>query len=486
MKKAALVLAALFAALLLSHVPPAAAGSSQIFTVDTFQSYTDTLDLLGAWSTFEAPDPELVPNDGAGGGSPKQAMALLAGRFTEVAVPNGPLIAAPLPGTITDKSFAVTDLSQYQFLTIWVKKGAESLPGDALNVGLLVASQQAAVHLDTLSNVGTLSGWTRWDIDISGVTRTAVTGLRFNTDAQENPNADQNTEQLAVEIVLVDDITFNNGAVWQGDTGTGGSPGPWETYENWNTGTPAAGTTVQIPSTPDNAANWPQLNQNATVAELAVKGGAELYVDNHNLSVSGTLSNFGLIRQIKDINSYSTPYSFVNTGGYGGVTIADYGGCLANQQDSAACLASAASTLGSTAVSISGTACPGALNGLLRCFEISPSGGAPGGVEVTFYFSAADLNGNLCADLKPFHFNSGTGLWEPLLSYDLNCAPALKSMTVTNVTDFSPFTLAGESPTAVSLAQVGAAAPAPALAPALLLGLLLLALSAAFVWRGRK
>ena len=455
--------------------PPAAAGTISSIKVDDFEGYANDGQLNAQWQTIETPDPILLTSGGAGGG---QAMALSALRAAPIdsrpdapaAVPNGSIVSAPI---------VVTNLSVFSTLTVWYKAAPTASPGDTLTVKLVLNGVETAVGVK--SNYNTTTTWTRWDVDISFYDLTNVTAILFDIEGQFDFTVDQPlvASDLPIvpadETIYVDQISFNNGALWLGDMSTANPTASWDGFGNWDSGPPAAQTAARIPTfTPNN--NWPELPASRSVGSLIVEPGAELYLGTYELAVSGAVNNDGRIQQIRNIVGGGDNFVFLGAG-YSGLTIAT-GDALTERP--------AVADLGITTVDIYGNqTCPGAPNGIKRCFVISPTNPPlPSGKDVIFYFTAADLNGNTCADLKPYHFNSGTGLWEALTSYRLDCDSAQKSLIAYNVTDFSPFTLGSEVPTAVSLTQVGAAAPAPALAPALLL--LLLALSAAFVLRFRK
>jgi hypothetical protein len=183
-----------------------------------------------------------------------------------------------------------------------------------------------------------------------------------------------------------------------------------------------------------------------------------------SMSVSGTLTNNGTLRQTQDVNG-SSDVAFFNTGGYGGVTINGTG-------------------LGSTEVTIRGNQDCTTSGGdtVKRCFDIAPTN--TNSATVTFYFADSEIPaGQSCTGMEGYHWN-GAG-WDQLTldtSYGASgrdCSSAPHSLRVQNVGAFSPFVIKAGTPTAVTLRSF-AAAPATAMPWALLL---LLLPAAVLIWR---
>jgi len=169
-------------------------------------------------------------------------------------------------------------------------------------------------------------------------------------------------------------------------------------------------------------------------------GGVVEVVSGADLTVSGTLTNDGELRQTQDVNG-STDVGFFDTGSYGGVIL------NAKSKD-----------LGPTTVVIKGNQDCTTVAGetVNRCFNISPDNTTKREATITFYFDSSELSGNPCGALNGYHWD-GSG-WEALtldMTYGANgrsCGSDPQSIRVMNVADFSPFVLkAGSGPTAITL-----------------------------------
>ena len=192
-----------------------------------------------------------------------------------------------------------------------------------------------------------------------------------------------------------------------------------------------------------------------------------------SMSVNGTLTNNGELRQTQDVNG-SGDIAFFDTGGYGGAIL------NANGAD-----------LGSTTVTIKGNQDCTTSSGdtVKRCFDIAPTNATGRNAIITFYFADSEIPaGQSCASTDGYHWN-GTG-WEKLTLDDSygtsgrDCSSAPRSLRVKNVAAFSPFVLKTGAPTAVTLRSF-AAGPATDVP----WGLLLFSLSAAVlvaVWQRRR
>lgn len=457
MKRITVVLTALVSfAVFVAVVPHVAAGLQGFYEVDNFEYYSSSAELSSApWSVNSSPNPELLLAGGANGG---QAMSLYADIPAFLAQPAIPQPVGPLATSVT-RDLTSRNSDPYTALSFWYKAGADALPGDVLLVSLVL---NGLPQQPILLNVAAANTWTRHDINLTAPTLADLDAMTFTAQrsftALARPAA---ASTVAEEIAQIDEITFNTGARWTGASGFSGKA-PWQTFNAWAGGPPAATTSAVIP-TFILYDNYPELAANQTVANLTVESEAELYIGTHNLTVSGTLVNDGRIEQTRAINAYDTPVSFVNTGGYGGVTLSAPLSCALALPSSSACLFAAGASAalpGATTVAITGAACPGDSGGVARCFEITPTT-TPTLLDVTFYFSAADLGGQNCANLNVYHYNSGTATWDQLATGTRQCSTQPYSITALGVTDFSSFALGETGPTAVSLTTFSAAPSSP-------------------------
>ena len=156
---------------------------------------------------------------------------------------------------------------------------------------------------------------------------------------------------------------------------------------------------------------------------------------------------------------------FLNTGSYGGMTID------ANGVD-----------LGATTVRISGNqACDTTDSLVRRCFDITPTNLTGRSATVTFFFSAAELNGSACTSMNAWHWSGSA--WDSLTldsTYGTggrDCTAEPYSVRVTGVTTFSPFGLRTATPTAVTVFSFSARRADAA--PLLPLGMLLTSITSA-------
>lgn len=85
-----------------------------------------------------------------------------------------------------------------------------------------------------------------------------------------------------------------------------------------------------------------------------------------------------------------------------------------------------------------------------RCFDIQPTTNPTTGAHLTFYFDSSELNGNNCNTLNVYHWN-GAGWDTAMVPTSRNCSSLPYSVTVDDVMNFSPFILASNDPTAVTL-----------------------------------
>ncbi len=115
--------------------------------------------------------------------------------------------------------------------------------------------------------------------------------------------------------------------------------------------------------------------------------------------------------------------------------------------------------MGSTAVTIHGGQTCGTSgtlsNGVQRCYDITP--GTAAAATVRFYYRTDEANGSTAPAV--FHYEGG--VWQPEAGISRGGSGEGLWVQATGVDAYSPFALADETPTAVSLTGVTAAAKAP-------------------------
>jgi hypothetical protein len=154
------------------------------------------------------------------------------------------------------------------------------------------------------------------------------------------------------------------------------------------------------------------------------------------VTMPGTLINNGVLKELKAVTG-SSDVTFLGLDGYGGV--------VANAQGQ---------DLGDTWVTIWGNRICNSGDQLVhRCFDISPANSNGRNATLTFYYASSESNGNDCNTMQAYHWVDN--VWQPVgTASGQTCTGELYSLTVTGVTDFSPFGLkSGPGPTAVGLTR---------------------------------
>ena len=205
---------------------------------------------------------------------------------------------------------------------------------------------------------------------------------------------------------------------------------------------------------------------------LVVDSGSELVMGENALTVDGTLTNNGGLRQTKDVTG-SADVTFLSTGGYGGLTL------NANGSD-----------LGSTDVTIKGNQDCTTTAGetVRRCYDITPTNTSGLNATLTFYFAGDELSGNTCSTLDVYHWNSTSSIWESLTTGTRSCSAEPYSIQATGVSDFSPFALKddGSAPTSVTLVDFRTELRSGIANKWLALWVVLLVIGSTLAWRWRR
>ncbi len=99
-----------------------------------------------------------------------------------------------------------------------------------------------------------------------------------------------------------------------------------------------------------------------------------------------------------------------------------------------------------------GTTCPSVSNAVWRYYNIVPTSSAA--TTVRLYYLDTELNGNTEANLKIWHCTGGS--WHEQTGGTLTRDTSANWVEMTNVSDFSPFVLSENTPTAIKLARFAA------------------------------
>jgi len=283
-------------------------------------------------------------------------------------------------------------------------------------------------------------------------------------------------------------------------TVTAAASGNWSAATTWNTncsGVPAVTDDVLIPSgitvNFNNAATTVESLTLAQGGSLTFANANQLLVSDNafvrrgslqlgslgNLAVNGALTNLGSMQQTKTVsllagNTPDATVSFLNIGGYGGLTLISHAG-----------------SLGSTSVTIKGgQVCDSDNSAAWRCFSITPTNSVSD-AEIVFYYAANELNTSTCATMQAWRSTGGRTWVSAGTPGTRSCASEPYSVRYTGVTvanTSSFFALRSTSgPTAISLRIFQASSALSSLLIPLSLGLAALAcLATVASWRFRK
>ena len=221
----------------------------------------------------------------------------------------------------------------------------------------------------------------------------------------------------------------------------------WSNASNWDCGVVPNRTSVTIPKV-DNG-NYPVVPASLSLVllnDLIVEKGASFHLNGRTLSMTGDLTNRGMLIDIQTIPDPGVfPFNayFFDVGGYGGLTLSRK-------------LVFDLFDPGPVTVRIKGKQfCDNGNSTVMRCFDITPTIVEHVSVNATFYFAKADLlDGMDCQKLTAFHwYNKAWALAGDNAGND--CLSTLSSpnysVSVENITSFSPFALSQGAPTAVSV-----------------------------------
>jgi subtilisin family serine protease len=173
---------------------------------------------------------------------------------------------------------------------------------------------------------------------------------------------------------------------------------------------------------------------------LTIQPGATLDLAVSNLTVEGTVTNRGTLRQTQ--NAATGVVEFLRIKNAAGSDTRYYGVDIAPQ-----------GSMGNTLVAVSGDqTCGAGGTEVRRCFDVTPTTASPS--NITFYYNPEEANG--ANSPASYHWN-GT-IWEgPLAGTCGTCGPAL-FVTAQGVNAYSTFAVRDSNPLAVTLAGFDAQA----------------------------
>jgi hypothetical protein len=444
-----ILLATILLPLLLTLPVGAVVRAPQASTFESFESYADNAAFLDAWRVTEGAPGASLSTSAARAGT--QSMRL------DYAVNSG------YPSSAVSHDFGRTrDLSSFTTLTLW-HQGAATNDKNGLYVALMAGSNAvlevgSAVFADE-------PGWKRWDIDLStaGADLDAITAVVVGLESDLSGSSGSGT-------VYIDEIGFNNGleTVWLGGTTD------WTDATGWSAGAPTSTTNARIPTIPSAGPDFPAISATgAAVHDLVIEEGATLDLGAYDLAVSGTMTSKGTILQRQAVGAGMT-VPFLTAGGHPGLVIQTAEPFLLSSTDAPAFLNDA---LGETVVSIKARhSCATSDDSVRRCFVVTPSSSGTA-VTMTFYFAHEELNEQACEAILAYNWH-GAEWHEAGTILERQCVTEPYGVTVSGVTDFSPFVLAVSAPLAIGLqtfAVTGVSTLLPVLTAAAIFILLCLA-----------
>jgi hypothetical protein len=246
-------------------------------------------------------------------------------------------------------------------------------------------------------------------------------------------------------------LLFNTTEItWTGSTSTN-----WFVASNWNpAAVPTTTDSVVIPTTPIGN-RWPIVTGTATIYNLTLRSGAVLTVSQGvNLYVNGLVANNGALAQIKDVPASATT-EFLHITNFGGAVDKYHGVDL-----------TPAGAMGVTTVQVKGNQAACTTNSsdpiIQRCYRIDPT--TQTGATVRFWFTNAELNGQLANALKLWHWGpwtqvgtSGNYTYSESGTTCTSGGGLACWFQSTGVSSYSPFALgSGSSPTALRLTKMEA------------------------------
>jgi hypothetical protein len=418
-----------------------AADEPNALVIDNFESYNETGDLQSTWTIFTG-FPVTSLSDVAHAGSSSMRMDYDVGYD-------------PFVNWVSFELADETDWSEMNTLSIYYQ-GQETNSADSLALQILGATNEL-IFQDTLPGAAAQPGWNRWEVSAGSLDGADALVIGVQASISEVPGTG---------TIFLDDISVSNDVhtLWLGNSSN------WNDEDNWDHGVPTESTDALIPRTPEGG-QMPLISGGPAVAhDLTISRGATLDLASSTLDLTGVLINKGAVISTAPIGN-NEEKSFLLDGGHPGVLISTMPLSSFNSVASAA-------ALGDTSVTVSGRTCSGIGGSIKRCYEITPSEPEPS--TITFFFNQSDLGDHVCEDLSLYNYAGGE--WQEVAAPgDANithqCDLANFSVTVSGITEYSPFLLSDAEPVAINLQDLSAASPesfSPAIIAAGLLALTLL------------
>ncbi len=436
-----------------------AAIGPQVMVIEDFESYVDGDALRSEWPDYSGdPDTDLatVAHNGS------QALELIYDLDD----------AAGTEAWVSHNLPPAADWTGMTKFTIWYQ-GIEGNSPD--HISLLVLDEINTKLISTRIEGATAhTGWNRWDVSLEALTPEelqSVDGIVIG--AELRLGVDPDVENTAGTLYF-DDISVTNGVetVWIGTSDE------WADSSNWTSGLPDGASDARVPAVPSGP-NMPVIKAAGAAAhDLAIEQGATVNLNSFDLTITGSLDNAGGLIDSKNIGENGEE-SFLAAGGHPGLMITTGTG-----GDPA--VARADEGLGDTTVTIkAGNSCASGSSTVQRCYNIVPNN--PAESTITFYFDAGDLDGLSCQSLTLYNYHND--VWTRVAGPEdenavYQCDTANFSVTVSGITDYSPFVLSEGEPVAITLQSFNVSGPLPTTLFAAAAGLLaLLAISALILLR---
>lgn len=160
-------------------------------------------------------------------------------------------------------------------------------------------------------------------------------------------------------------------------------------------------------------------------------------------TINGAITNNGALQETRAVNGTVTFLALSNSS----YTTQKYWGLEIN---------SGSNNLGDTVVTIHGNQfCPNVVNGVKRCFEITPNTPAATTL-ITFFYTEAERNGQTNSLMKVYNWNGSTWVAETIAGY--GGSGDGQYVQASGISSFSPFALGNNTPTAVELTSFTAEA----------------------------
>jgi hypothetical protein len=223
---------------------------------------------------------------------------------------------------------------------------------------------------------------------------------------------------------------------WNGSTSS-----DWGTAANWTPNqVPSTSASALIPASGPSA--WPQISGSVTSHDLTIESGAELTIANGgSLTVEGKVTNLGRFAQTFASVSAGSTTRFLHILNQAGTAEKYFGVDITPQING----------MSGVTVAVRGSreCTANAGEAVRRCFDISADGSDT--ATVTFHYLESERNGLPANSMMAYHWSGGQPWTAAGIFSILDAVGPDYSVTMSGVSSFSPFVLAPNEPTAVSL-----------------------------------